>query len=206
MLGRMLDGLCGMIWFFVIYAAICARLTPSWGIWIWVMAAITGYFHGKQTSMADYYRNIHLFFLKGKSGSELSDSATLKVNYEKTGKINSLIYRLFDVFYINYTKEQESITPKFKQMMKLIREKYPEEVPEWFRAAFREKSLPLMKYTNMLSFNMRTITLCITLFLNQPWLYFIFELTVLNCMLIYMVVKHERLCAGFSNQLISPKS
>lgn len=27
--------------------------------------------HSKQCMLADYYRNIHLFFLKGKSGSEL---------------------------------------------------------------------------------------------------------------------------------------
>ena len=35
-LGRILDGTAGDIWFISIYAAICARLTPQWGIWIWV--------------------------------------------------------------------------------------------------------------------------------------------------------------------------
>ena len=204
-IGRILDGLCGILWFIVIYAAICARLTPSWGIWIWVMAAIFGYFHGKQTAMADYYRNIHLFFLKGKSGSELSDSATLKVNYKKTHTTNNVIYKLFDIFYINYTKDQESMTPNFQQMMKILREKYPEEAPEWFCAAFREKSLPLMKYTNMLSFNMRVLALFVALLINIPWLYFAFEMSVLNIMLIYMVVRHEKICADFSKQLVSEK-
>jgi hypothetical protein len=205
-LGRILDGFCGVAWFIAIYAAICLRLTPSWGFWIWVMVAITGYFHGKQTSMADYYRNIHLFFLKGKSGSELSDSATLKGNYRKTSRTKNMLFQFLDAFYLNYTKEQEAMSPHFQAMMKIIREKYPEETPEWFRAAFRKKSLPLMKYTNMLSFNMRVIALFIALIINLPWLYFIFELTVLNAMLIYMVVRHEKICAAFSKQLTATKS
>ena len=61
-LGRILDGAAGDFWFIAIYAAICLRLTPEWGIWIWLLAATTGFFHSKQAAMADYYRNIHLLF------------------------------------------------------------------------------------------------------------------------------------------------
>ena len=81
-LGRILDGAAGDCWFIAIYAAICLRLTPEWGIWIWIFAAITGFFHSKQAAMADYYRNIHLLFLKGKAGSELSYSPILKEKYK----------------------------------------------------------------------------------------------------------------------------
>jgi len=206
MLGRLLDGLCGTIWFAIIYVAICFRLDPSWGLWIWALAVITGFFHGKQAAMADYYRNIHLFFLKGKSGSELSEYTTLKDNYNKMSWRHNLIDKLFNFFYIRYTKDQETWAPNYQQMIKIIREKYPEEIPERFRTTFREKSLPLMKYTNMLSFNTRVIALFVALFLNQPWLYFVFELSVLNIMLIYMVVRHERICAGFCVQFKSERS
>jgi Flp pilus assembly protein TadB len=201
-LGRTLDGLCGIIWFAVIYLALGFRLYPSWGIWIWVLAVITGFFHGKQAEMADYYRNIHLFFLKGKAGSELSDSASLKGEYVKTNRKHDFLIKFVNFYYLSYTKDQESWTPNFQQMMQLIRGKYPQEVPAWFRSSFREKSLPLMKYTNMLSFNTRVIALFIALFINLPWVYFVFELTVLNIMLIYMVVRHEKICKGFSEQLM----
>ena len=77
-LGRILDGTAGDFWFIAIYAAICLRLTPEWGIWIWLLAAVTGWFHSKQAAMADYYRNIHLLFLKGKSGSELEEGFHLQ--------------------------------------------------------------------------------------------------------------------------------
>ena len=73
-LGRILDGTSGDFWFITIYASICLRLSTEWGIWIWGLAAITGFCHSKQAAIADYYRNIHLFFLKGKAGSELDNS------------------------------------------------------------------------------------------------------------------------------------
>lgn len=200
-IGRLLDGFCGNVWFFTIYFFICLRLTPDWGVWIWVLGAITGFFHTRQTSMADYYRNAHLLFLKGKAGSELSNSQTLKEEYKKLSWKKDFIFKLGNASYTNYTEGQEKLSPKFQQMMQVLHDKYNDEAPEWFRKAFREKSLPLMKYTNMLSFNTRVIAMFISLFINMPWLYFAFEVTVLNIMLVYMVVTHERFCAAFTKEL-----
>lgn len=158
-LGRILDGTAGDFWFIAIYAAICLRLTPEWGIWIWLLAAVTGWFHSKQAAMADYYRNIHLLFLKGKSGSELSHSPQLKENFKKMSWKKDFIYKLFEMFYINYTQGQEAWTPRFQAMMQRIRTKHNGQAPADFCQAFRLRSLPLMKYTNMLSFNTRVIAL-----------------------------------------------
>lgn len=202
-LGRILDGTAGDLWFISIYAAICLRLTPQWGIWIWIFAATTGFFHSKQAAMADYYRNIHLLFLKGKAGSELSHSVQLKENYKKLSWKKDFIYKLFETFYINYTLGQEALTPKFQKMRAVLQSRYNDQAPEWFRTEFRAKSLPLMKYTNMLSFNTRVIALFVSLFIDMPWLYFLFEITVLNIMLIYMIMTHERICSYFTNKLNS---
>lgn len=204
-LGRVLDGACGDLWFISIYAAICLRLTPDWGIWIWVLGAVAGFFHSKQASMADYYRNIHLLFLKGESGSELSRSDKLKEDFIKLSWKKDFIYKLFGMFYLNYTKGQEQVTPKFQKMMDAVQNAYVNNIPDEFRRKFREKSLPLMKYTNMLSFNTRVIALFVSLFINMPWLYFVFELTVLNIMLVYMVITHESFCEKFSKEIITGK-
>ncbi|GHT70937.1 hypothetical protein FACS189455_1600 [Bacteroidia bacterium] len=93
------------------------------------------------------------------------------------------------------------MTPRFQKMIKKINKKYAGEVPEWFCKEFREKSLPLMKYTNMLSFNLRAIVLCISVLAGFPWVYFVFELTVMNILLAYMVWKHENICRKFTEQL-----
>ena len=200
-LGRVLDGFCGDVWFFTIYVALCLRLMPEWGLWIWILAIVTGGYHSKQAAMADYYRNIHLLFLKGRSGSELSHSPSVEQNFRRMSWRKDFIYKFFEMFYLRYTRSQERATPRLQAMMEVIRHDFGGEAPASFRANFRAKSLPLMKYTNMLSFNTRVIALFVSLFINEPWLYFAFELTVLNFMLIYMVRKHENFCAAFTIQL-----
>lgn len=193
-LGRILDGMSGDVWFICIYLAIVLRLTPTWSLWIWLLAAAAGYSHSTQAAIADYYRNIHLFFLKGKQGSELDRADGQEELYRSLSWHDNFIKKLFLFFYKGYTARQESVTPQFQRFFSLLNQKYSDGVaPEDIRQTFRQKSLPLMKYTNILSFNTRAIVLCLSLLASMPWIYFVFELTVLNGLLIYMVRRHERL-------------
>ena len=192
-IGRILDGVSGDFWFISIYAAICLRLTPEWSYWIWILAAVTGLCHSKQAAMADYYRNIHLFFLKGKSGSELDNYVQQKAIDNSLSWKKDFIRKLFLWFYCDYTRSQERLTPAFQRFFALLQQRYGAVAPQEIRNEFRRESLPLMKYTNILSFNTRVTVLFISLLINEPWLYFVFELTVLNGLLIYMIWQHERL-------------
>lgn len=193
-LGRILDGVSGDCWFVAIYVALCLRLMPEWSWTIFLLAFWAGYFHSKQAAMADYYRNIHLFFLKGRQGSELDNSRQQRVIYERLSWKDDFIKKLFQFFYKNYTVGQEHFTPCFQRFFTALKEKYADGVaPVEVRNLFRQKSLPLMKYTNILSFNTRVIVLFVSLFVNMPWIYFVFELTVLNVLLIYMVWAHEKM-------------
>jgi len=202
-LGRILDGISGDFWFITIYASICLRLYPEgWGIWIWILAAITGFCHSKQAAMADYYRNIHLFFLKGKAGSEL-DSSTQQIKlYKSLSWKNNFIRKFFIFFYKEYTASQEQLTPKFQLFFKMMKEKHGDNIPQGLKDEFRDLSKPLMKYTNILSFNTRVIVLFISLLINKPWIYFVFEITVLNILLIYMIVRHESFCMKLYKKLL----
>lgn len=200
-LGRLLDGFCSQVWFVSIYAAICLRLMPQWELWIWALAAVTGFFHAKQAAMADYYRNVHLFFLKGESGSELADAKKMLDQYRRKKWSDGFVSKLSDRIYYDYTKGQEAWAGQFLRMRNALTQKYPAGAPEWFRNSFRTKSLPLMKYTNMLSFNTRAIALFVSLAVDMPWIYFTFELTVLNALLTYMVCTHERFCRSFADRL-----
>ncbi|MDO5572107.1 MAG: CDP-alcohol phosphatidyltransferase family protein [Bacteroidales bacterium] len=196
-IGRILDGACGDIWFITIYIAVCLRLYPTWGMYIWLLAAFAGFWHSKQASLADYYRNFHLFFVKGKNGSELDDSESVEKEYKSCKFSNDPLFKIFMWFYKGYTKKQESVTPQMQLFRKCIKTKYNEQVPSALAEEFRLQSKPLMKYTNMLSFNTRVIALFISLLIDMPWLYFVFEIVVLNIMLFYMVIKHERICRYF---------
>ena len=207
-LGRILDGLSGDFWFAAIYVAICLRenvtseffMAHHWVIW--VMAVVTGLCHAKQAAMADYYRQFHLYFLKGDEGSELETAFTLKRQLASLSWKKNFWKKLTLSTYTNYTLQQEATAPSMQRLRRELAKRFPDgKIPSKFREDFRRKSLPLMKYTNILSFNWRTIALFTSLFLTMPWLYFAFELTVLNILLIYMVVRHERICRYFTREL-----
>lgn len=201
-MGRILDGACGDLWFISIYLAIVFRLWPQWSFWILALALVAGVSHTLQAALADYYRNVHLLFLKGKDGSELDNTADLTRKYKAQSWKKEPIVKLFDTFYLNYTRTQERLTPSLQMLLADIRKDHPEKAPSWFRAEFRSQSLPLMKYTNMLSFNLRAIVLFISVLIGLPWIYFVFEITVMNIMLIYMRSAHERMCHRFRRKLM----
>lgn len=207
-LGRILDGLSGDFWFAAIYIAICLRenvtseffMAHHWVIW--VMAVVTGLCHAKQAAMADYYRQFHLYFLKGEEGSELESARLLKQQLASLSWKKNFWKKLTLTTYTNYTVQQEATAPAMQALRRELKQRFPDgKISQSFRDAFRQKSLPLMKYTNILSFNWRTIALFTSLFLMMPWLYFAFELTVLNILLIYMVVRHEKICRTFTREL-----
>ena len=211
LIGRMLDGFSGDLWFVTIYFAIIFRLFNQnipgtelhWHLLIFVLAFVAGVMcHSPQSSLADYYRQIHLLFLKGKEGSELDNYAQQRQIYESLPK-SKWLDRLFYYNYANYCKSQEKRTPKFQKMMEVIKERYGsvENMPQELKEQFIKGSRPLMKYTNILTFNVRAITLYVTCLLNCPWVYLLVEIIILSIIYIYMHKKHESLCAEITNQI-----
>lgn len=211
LIGRMLDGFSGDMWFASIYIAIIIRLFNQnipgtevpWHLLIFVLAFVAGVMcHSPQSSLADYYRQIHLLFIKGKEGSELDNYEQQRKIYENLPK-SKWLDRLFYFNYANYCKSQEKRTPKFQKMMEGVKERYGgvENMPQELKQQFIKGSRPLMKYTNILTFNVRAITIYITCLLNCPWVYLLVEIIILNILYIYMHKKHESLCAEITKQL-----
>lgn len=206
--GRMLDGFAGDLWFFTIYAAICLRLTfhpllfglgaesgMTWSVYIWILAIFSGTVcHSKQCALADYYRNIHLFFLKGTSGSELDNFRQQREIFHSLPWRHNFWWKAFLYFYGNYTRKQERMTPAFQRFYAMVQNKYGTDIPQELRDEFRSLSLPLMKYANILTFNTRAIALYISLLIGEPWLYFVFEVVVMTALFVYMRRRHESIC------------
>ena len=206
--GRMLDGFAGDLWFISIYAAICLRLTfqplpfgigaaegAVWGVSIWILALLSGTLcHSRQCALADYYRNIHLFFLKGKAGSELDNFKQQREIFYSLPWKGNFWWKAFLYSYGNYTRNQERMTPNFQRFYTFVQQKYGDAIPQELRDEFRSLSLPLMKYANILTFNTRAIALYISLLIGEPWLYFVFEIVVMTALFLYMRHRHEAIC------------
>lgn len=213
MKGRCLDGFAGDTWFFTIYIALVLRLwnepipftTVPWGIWGLVLAAVAGLLsHSPQSSLSDYYRQIHLYFLMGRNGSELGSYAQEHAIVESLkGTPNVFWERAFHSNYQHYCKSQERRTPAFQRFYKALMAQYGsiEQVPQELKERFLKGSRPLMPFTNLLTFNSRAILLYITCLLNCPWIYLLFEVTIYNLMYVYMHKKHEKLCVSLMQNI-----
>lgn len=204
-LGRVLDGLAGSFWFTVIHVALCLRLQDQgWNGWIWVLGSLSGLSHKTQAQQADYYRNIHLFFIKGSEGSEQDNSADLKVELNRLSWRKQFWKKAAAAFYWDYTRQQEQLSPNLQKFMAVVRRKYGNDLPAWLITEFREKHKPLMKYTNIVQFNTRVLFLFFCLFINKLWLYFWFDMIVLNLVMLYMIWQQEKISRYFYEKLTQP--
>lgn len=202
-IGRILDGLAGDFWFFSIHVAICLRsMNEGWSGWIWFWGSLAGASHVIQSALGDYYRNVHLFFIKGKSGSELDNSEHLQKEYDQLTWSKNFGRKMISRSYLNYTKLQENLSKNLQKLLRIVHEKYPNgAMPGNLVADFRKQNKPLMRFTNIIQFNTRVMFLFLWLFINQSWLYFMFDIFVLNAFLIYMNRKQEKISAFFYDRI-----
>ncbi len=214
LIGRMLDGVSSDVWFYPIYFFLMLRMWNmnipftdiQWGVLSIVICAIAGFLcHSRQCLHADYYRQIHLFFLLGKKGSELDDSRTQREIHDSLPKKGHFWDRAFYYHYAAYCHRQERSTPAFQEFYRRLRERYPnaDDIPQALRDDFRQGSLPLMKYTNLLTFNLRAAALYTGCLINMPYIYPLFEMTVMVAMWLYMRRSHESLCRKMTEKYFS---
>lgn len=204
MLGRVLDGFAGDVWFFSIYLFMLLRMyampipgtTVEWG---WLAVAVVAFCglvcHSTQSTIADYYRNIHLHFLAQRDYSELVRSAELTQRRRAITSWHGWFEWLWLFFYASYTRKQENWTPQLQRLLCAVGKRNTAELPKGFLHEFRAGSLPLMPMTNILTFNSRFFVLVIAMLVGMPWIYLLYEMLVLNVLLFYMRWRHEKMCA-----------
>ena len=203
MLGRVLDGFAGDVWFFSIYMYLMFRMkvmlvpftTVEWGWWAIVLGLVCGIvFHSTQSTIADYYRNVHLHFLEGNGHSELVRSSELTARRKAITSWRGWFEWMWLFFYASYTRKQENWTPHLQRLLRAIGERRTAELPEGFVCEFRTCSLPLMPMTNILTFNSRFFVLVFAMLVGMPCIYILYEMVVLTALLFYMRWRHERMC------------
>lgn len=220
-LGRFLDGAASEVWFIPIYLALVYRFyqyhdlefqflgiqnsvanTRVATALLFVLVLFSGFIcHSRQCGLADYYRQIHLFFLKGEMGSELDNSVQQRAIDAQLSWKKEPLLKFFQKNYVNYTLTQERETPHFQQLRAYLEAKYGglDNVPASFREIFRKCSLPLMKFTNILTFNTRALVLYAVCLFDVPSLYFLFEVIIMSALCLYMRHCHEDICLRLMN-------
>jgi len=208
-IGRILDGIAGDIWFAMIYIFLALRLARDYGscqipfldnsqIYTWVFfipAVLSAISHLVQANITDYYKTLHLFFVSPEKGGEFKYYFEIKAQYKKMDRgFNKFLFFL----YMQYTKFQENVTPQLQLMLHNLRFNYGKKIPNSLRLYFRRRSSLLMKrWIDFMTFNGRTIVLFILLLTGYVWMYFVYEIIILNIILLISIHKHEKICLDF---------
>ncbi len=222
-LGRILDGAAGFTWFIPIYHAMVYRfylhhdLEFQWlGIAdttgnvlivtaiVYVLAVISGFMGiSGQQRLADYYIQVHLFFLKGEKGSELDNSKRQQDIYDQMDSTTPWYERYFQKSYIGYTQKQEAATPQFQRLIARLRERYgsTDNIPQQVRDEFRRHSLPVIKWNGLLTFNFRSAWLFLLCLLDVPAVYFVWEIVGMGLLYLYVNRRHEAFCRKMADAM-----
>ena len=222
-MGRILDGVAGFAWFIPIYHALVYRFymhhdiefaflgidnTQQNTIIATVIVYILGIISGVaglagQQRLADYYIQVHLFFLKGEKGSELDNSKRQQEIYDQMTTDTPWAERYFQKSYIDYTKKQEKVTPQFQRLMQKLREKFgaTENIPESVRKEFHDKSLPVIFWNGLLTFNFRSFWLFLFCLLDVPVMNFLWEIVGMGLLYLYVNRCHENFCKKIAESL-----
>lgn len=190
--GRILDGFGTNLSFISIYVHVCLRMMNQGAPWtIFLIAVVAGASHSCQSAIGDYGRNFYTYFIYGKGKSELDDSANLINEYPKLKWSTDFYKKLMMRLYINYTVQQEAMAGILLKLYRYCKDKFTANVPEDVSGLYKKEFKTMIKYYNILTTNTRMIALFIALILNQFWLYFGFEIIILNTLLIYVLYAHS---------------
>jgi phosphatidylglycerophosphate synthase len=202
-MGRILDGFGGNLWFVSIYLHLLFRLINNgYSPFLFFLILLAGISHSFQSAYADYFRNHYLMFVHGKNKSEIEESSNLKKEYNKLNWFKNFFRKFLMRVYFNYTIQQELFSQNIIRLYQLAKKNFIDNIPDEISTIYLSLNKPLIKYFNILTTNTRMIILFIALLINRPFFYFLFELTLLNILFIYVVFKHEKNSSAIYNSAV----
>lgn len=197
-LGRVLDGAADFLNYLAIYLVLGLRLMgepipfteTSWSFYIWPLLLLTMLCHAGQARMADYYKGLHLFFLKGEDKSSLARSQDLQAELDALPRKASAFERTYRQIYLNYTRQQEKATPKAQRLLKAM-EASEADIRQGISKAYLLQSKDHIYLTNLLVYNIRTFALFAMLLLGTHAFYPLLVILLLEGVKLLMIRCYE---------------
>jgi phosphatidylglycerophosphate synthase len=187
--GRVIDGLGDLVVFFSVYFHLCLRHVASGGSnWVWLLAIAAGASSSVQMAVADYLRNAYVYFGSDGRRGEFDSSAKLEEEYAGLKWRREPLRKFLLRVYLDYTVGQERYIPQMTKVRHAIEGRTSEQ---WLVDRYQRENKPIVKYANFFGRNTRTLVLFLLLILSQPVLYFVFELTIFNLLLVFVLVRQK---------------
>ncbi len=159
--GRIVDGLCSMGVFFVLYTALAVglqRSSPGWFYPLLATAAILT--HSLQSSLYDFYRTEYIRIAKKRQAVDPDSPDALRAAAAGAGP-RSRAERLMLSGYIHYASRQMWTTPTYQPLARAIAAHFGSEpVSEDFAAEYARVQRGYVRWWNYLGSNTHLLVLC----------------------------------------------
>jgi phosphatidylglycerophosphate synthase len=192
--GRVIDSLVDHFVFLSIYIHLALRCffsgaSPTIGL----LALAAGLSHALQGAAADYNRNGYLYFVKGRARADWDSSETLLAEFRQLSWRVDPWNKFLLALYINFTRQQELLSPVFKHLRNVTASVFGDDVPGSLRQHYRDNVQPTLRWWGLLMTNTRMLFLFLFLFLGRPAWYFWLEITVFNLLLVVLISRQEKM-------------
>ena len=196
--GRIIDSIVDHLVFVGIYLHLTFRcIAEGASPAVWLLALAAGLSHGVQGAVADYYRNAYLFFVTSRARAEFDSSAALRSDYEQFSWKRDPGQKFLLRVYLNFTLGQETFSPPLVRLRAAAQQVFPSVIPEWLQTRYRAAAKPMFVWIGLLMTNARMLLLFAFLILDRPAWYFVVEVTALNLVLGYVLLRQGELSRSF---------
>jgi len=204
--GRVIDSVFDHLIFLSIYVHLglrCLAEGASPTIALLVLAA--GISHAAQGAAADYFRNAYLFFVKGRARADWDSTVTLRRDFRNLRWRNHPWQKLLLALYINFTWQQEVLSPQLRRLRDVAEHEFPTEVPPDLRLHYRENARPVLRWWGLLMTNFRMFFLSLFLSIDRPSWFFWLEVSVLNVLLLFLILRQENMSQSLREDIVQPE-
>jgi len=192
--GRVIDSLADHLIWVSIYVHLGLRCLAEGPLpTVVLLAFAAGFSHALQGAAADYYRNGYLYFVKGRRQADLDSTSILREEYRRHSWRGEPWNKFLLALYLNFTWQQEMLSPGFRRLHQTIARDFPNKIPDWLQSRYHDSARPMLRWWRLLMTNTRMLLLFLLLLIGRPVWYFWLELSVFNFLLFYLILQQERL-------------
>jgi len=203
--GRVIDSIFDHLIFLSIYFHLglrCLFAGASPAIVLLVLAA--GLSHALQGAAADYFRNAYLYFVNGRARADWDSTMTLRQDYREMRWKREPWHKLMLALYINFTWQQEVLSPRLRRLRILAEKEFPAGIPNRLREHYRQVARPMLRWWGLLMTNTRMFFLFLLLILDRPAWFFWLELSAFNVLLVILIVRQENISKSLGGEVMQP--
>jgi len=189
--GYVIDGICDYTTFILVYMVLAFRLSALHGTWIWIIVVLSGASHMAQAAAFELQRASYNKWVSGKALAAAPRDKTAG----PAGLLGGLA-RVYNMVQCPFRPVTEDLEERLRAFAHADAG-HGDEVAQAYRKNFRHAVLRW----SWLSANNHTIAIFIACYLGRPFLYFLFEILVLNAALVLLIRMNRARAADLADWL-----